>query len=186
MLKAKGISYLDVGCAGGPDDLMNGVSLMVGGDREAFDKAGDVLKAVSGKGTHGYVGTSGSGHMTKLVHNGIFYGIFPVYAEGIELLLKLKDEEKNFDTKEALRLLKSAPPISTGIMSAIDEAYSKGGFSDEVPQMKISEMVKWETERARRVGVSLGITNSILAGYASMSDASKKIYSSAKRILTGH
>lgn len=185
-LKAKEISFLDVGCAGGPDDVLNGVALMVGGDRKAFEAVKDVLKAVCGNGAYGYVGGSGAGHMTKLVHNGIFYGIFPVYAEGIELLLRLKDESKGYDIGEALRLLKACPPINAGIMKAISEAYEKGALSGEAAPMKVSEMVRWETEKARKVNVGLTITNAILAGYSSMSDASRRIYSSAKKILTGH
>lgn len=187
-LKEAGISYLDVGCAGGPEDILEGVALMVGGDKSAFEKADDVFKTVSGNGTYGYVGSRGSGHMAKLVHNGIFYGIFPVYAEGVDLLLSMKEKnpEMNFDSKEALRLFGQCPPITTGIMKAISNAVEGQKLPDDAPVVKISEMVKWETENAERIGVRMSITNAILAGYASMSEGSRKIYAGAKRLLTGH
>lgn len=184
-LKSRGISYLDVGCAGGPGDLLEGVSLMVGGDRPAFESAREVFRVVSGSGTYGYVGESGSGQMTKLIHNGIFYGIFPVYAEGIELLQKAS-EQKDFDMPEALRLLSASPPITTGIMQAISSAMNDGKLPNPAPEIKISSMVNWEAEHAKQMGVSLSITRAILAGYATMSDKSKKIYAAAKEILTGH
>ncbi|MDE1871329.1 MAG: NAD(P)-binding domain-containing protein [Candidatus Micrarchaeota archaeon] len=187
-LKKFGISYLDVGCAGGPGDLLDGVALMVGGDNDAYERAEDVLKAVSGKGTYGYVGASGSGHMAKLVHNGIFYGIFPVYSEGVDLMLAMKGKqpEMNFDIKEALRLLGSCPPITTGIMKAIYSAVEEHKLPEDAPVVKISEMVSWEVEKAGKMGVRLSITKAILEGYSSMSEGSRRIYAGAKRILTGH
>ncbi len=185
---AKGISYLDVGCAGGPEDLLDGVALMVGGDKDAFSRVEPILKTISGSGTYGYVGARGSGHMAKLVHNGIFYGIFPVYAEGISLMLATKEHEPsmNFDTKEALRLFSSCPPITTGIMKAISSAINENKLPADAPSMKISEMVKWEAENAEKLGTNLSITKAILSGYSSMSENSRKIYAGAKRILTGH
>ena len=186
-LKHNGIFYLDVGCAGGPADLLKGVALMVGGDRAAFERAEDVFRIVSGNGTYGYVGESGSGHMAKMIHNGIFYGIFPVYAEGVELLLSMKDKEhRNFDTKEALRLLKSSPPITVDIMEAMSNAINAGQLPNDAPEIKVSDIIKWEGKKAEELGVSFDITNAVLAGYASMSEKSRKIYGAAKKIITGH
>ena len=187
LLSKKGISYLDVGCAGGPDDLLNGVSLMVGGDRAAFDNAKDIFGIVCGSGTYGYLGPSGSGQMAKLVHNTIFYGIFPVYSEGIELLLGMKKENPGLDTDEALRLLSKSPPITTGIMEAISATIRSGNLPDgPAPTIGVSTMVESGAAKAGELGVSLSITRNILAGYSAMSEASRKIYGAAKKKLTGH
>jgi 6-phosphogluconate dehydrogenase len=187
VLKQKGISYLDVGCAGGPDDLLNGVALMVGGDKVAFESAKDVFATVCGSGTYGYLGSSGSGHMAKLVHNTIFYGIFPVYSEGIEFLLKMKTENPSLDVDEALRLLAKSPPITTGIMDSISTTIKNGNLpAGEAPRMSISSIVESGAKRAGELGVSLSVTRAILAGYSTMSEASRKIYGAAKRKLTGH
>ncbi|MGI0100250.1 MAG: NAD(P)-binding domain-containing protein, partial [Candidatus Micrarchaeaceae archaeon] len=187
-MKSKGIYYLDVGCAGGPEDLTRGVALMVGGDESAFRKVEGILRAVSGNGTYGYVGGSGCGHKTKLVHNGIFYGIMPVYSEGIGLLMKLDESgpQSNMDMGEALRLLAASPPITTDIMDAIARVHREGSIPNDAPAAKISDMVKWESEKAAELGADLGITNAILRGYPSMSGKSRIIYYSAKRIITGH
>ena len=188
VLKEKGIFYLDVGCAGGPQDLLKGVALMVGGDKGAFEKTKDIFRAVSGNGTYGYVGRSGSGHITKLVHNLTFYGIFPIYAESIELLLSMKEKEpdKELNANEALRLLASSPPITTDIMNAIASTYSNGTMQGDAPQLKISGMVKQGMDTASNLGVSLDATNAVLNVYKSMSEKSRIIYSSAKKIITGH
>jgi 6-phosphogluconate dehydrogenase len=187
LLKKKGISYLDVGCAGGPDDLLKGVSLMVGGDRAAFDETNDIFTIVCGSGTYGYLGPTGSGQMAKLVHNTIFYGIFPVYSEGIELLLRMKKENPGLDTDEALRLLSKSPPITTGIMEAIAATVKAGSLPDgPAPTIGVSTMVESGTAKAQELGVTLNITRNILAGYSAMSETTRKIYGAAKKKLTGH
>lgn len=183
-LKGRGICYLDVGCAGGPEDLLNGVALMVGGDKIAFENANDVFRSVAGNGTYGYIGKSGSGHMTKLVHNGIFYGIFPIYAEGVELLQKMRGKE--FDMDEALRLLRASPPINNGIMTAIKNSMNDKEAQKDAPQIKVSDMINWEAGQAEKFGVSFSITRAVLSGYSSMSEGSRRIYAAAKRIITGH
>ncbi len=188
-LNEKGIFYLDVGCAGGPGDLLKkGVSLMIGGDKVAFERARDVFSVVAGKGEYGYLGNRGAGHMTKMPHNDIFYSIFPAYAEAIELLVSMKEKEPDmhFDMKEALRLLKSAPPITTDIMEAIAETYEDKLPDGDVPEIKIADMVKHAQKRAEELGVSFSITNSILKGYPTMSKRSRKTEADAKKKITGH
>ena len=187
-LKQKEISYLDVGCAGGPSDLLKGVSLMVGGDREAFERTEDIFRTVCGDGTYGYVGGSGTGHITKLAHNMVFYGIFPVMSEGAEFLQAMarEDPKRSLDMAEALRLLAASPPINSGIPTSISQAFKEGLPNDPPPQMAVSDMVKWGADRAAKLGIRMGITNMVLAGYNSMSSESRRIYSAAKKILTGH
>lgn len=186
-LKKRSISYLDVGCAGGPEDLLDGVSLMVGGDRAAFEKVKEVFRVVAGNGVYGYVGASGTGQMTKLVHNGIFYGIFPVYVEGVELLMKANEEAGGkLDVKEALRLLASSPPITKDIMNAILDVVREGSMPSAAPHMKVSEVIMWETEVANRLGVGFDATRAVLDRYGSISEESRRLYSAAKKKVTGH
>ena len=185
LMKTKGLFYLDVGCAGGPSDLKNGVALMVGGDKIAFEMAKDVFATVSGNGTYGYVGPSGAGHATKLVHNIVFYSIFPAYAEGVALLNSLKNESE-IDMNEALRLLSKSPPITVGIMDAIVELFKNNKLPENAPEIKISEMVKSGSKKAELLGFKMGVTNAILSAYNSMPDMAKRIYIGAKKIITGH
>lgn len=181
-MKGKGASYLDVGCAGGPDDVLSGVALMVGGDREAYERSKDIFKAVSGTGTYGYVGATGAGQKVKLIHNIIFYGIFPVYAEGVAMLPKLG----GVDVTEALRLLKESPPINGSIMAAIEAAFRKGEVPEDAPAIKVSDIVKWGQEKAERLGAELPVTGEILRRYDRISGDSRNIYSGAKKRITGH
>ena len=87
MLGEKGIGYVDAGVSGGVWGLQNGYALMVGGAAEDVAKvqpALDTLKPSEGGFVH--AGKVGAGHFSKMVHNGIEYGIMQAYGEGYELL----------------------------------------------------------------------------------------------------
>jgi 6-phosphogluconate dehydrogenase len=98
LLKAKGIGYLDCGVSGGIWGLENGYGLMVGGTAANVKKAMPIFDALRPEGPRdeGFVhaGKVGAGHYTKMVHNGIEYGLMHAYAEGYELLEK-KDIVEN-------------------------------------------------------------------------------------------
>jgi 6-phosphogluconate dehydrogenase len=85
-LAERGISFLDIGTSGGIWGLKEGFCLMAGGPRDAFDAVEPVLAALAPEGGYAHVGPSGAGHFTKMVHNGIEYGMLQSYAEGFELL----------------------------------------------------------------------------------------------------
>ena len=91
-LKAKGIGYVDCGVSGGIWGLKNGYGLMVGGEKRWVSKAMPIFDALRPEGPRdeGFVhaGDVGAGHYTKMVHNGIEYGLMAAYAEGYELLEK--------------------------------------------------------------------------------------------------
>lgn len=187
ILKQNSIKYLDVGCAGGPEDLKNGVALMIGGDKTAFIIAEEVFKVVCGKGTYGYVGNSGAGHATKLVHNIIFYSIFPAYAEGIAILDGVaKSKAPIIDMERAIELLSKSPPITVDIMTAMLEVVKKKELPVDIQEIKISEIVRRGVVKAQELGVKVGVTNAIIKNYGEMPHFANRIYIAAKRIITGH
>ena len=88
-----GIDFLDSGTSGGIWGLTNGYCLTVGGNKTAYDRNQSIFKSLAPPESDGnlYVGSSGSGHYVKMIHNGIEYGIMQAYAEGFELLSAKKD-----------------------------------------------------------------------------------------------
>jgi 6-phosphogluconate dehydrogenase len=104
-LKGAGIHYLDVGTSGGVLGFEQGYCLMVGGDADAValiepalatlapggrlpPGGGSARAASPAAAALGYLhcGPSGAGHLVKMVHNGIEYGVMAAYAEGLNLL----------------------------------------------------------------------------------------------------
>ncbi len=88
LLSESGIDYLDCGTSGGVWGLDNGYCLTIGGTREVYERNLPIFKTLAPPENNGglYVGPSGSGHYTKMIHNGIEYGMMQAYAEGFELL----------------------------------------------------------------------------------------------------
>ncbi|AZI56796.1 decarboxylating 6-phosphogluconate dehydrogenase [Nakamurella antarctica] len=87
-LVEQGIKYVDAGVSGGVWGLTEGYALMVGGDDDAVAMAQPIFDSLKPAGAGGFVhaGPVGAGHFTKMVHNGIEYGMMQAYAEGYELL----------------------------------------------------------------------------------------------------
>ncbi len=85
-LRERGVAYVDAGVSGGVWGLRNGYCLMVGGDQEAVDRLEPVFTALAPPEGYAHVGPSGAGHYTKMIHNGIEYGMLQSYAEGFALL----------------------------------------------------------------------------------------------------
>ena len=87
-LAAKGIGFLDCGVSGGIWGLKNGYALMVGGPAEDVARVQPIFDALKPEGAGGFVhaGEVGAGHFSKMVHNGIEYGMMQSFAEGWELL----------------------------------------------------------------------------------------------------
>jgi 6-phosphogluconate dehydrogenase len=86
-LAGKGLGFVDCGTSGGVWGLTEGYCLMVGGTDEHVATCQPLFDTLAPEGG-GFVhaGKVGTGHFTKMVHNGIEYGIMQSYAEGYELL----------------------------------------------------------------------------------------------------
>ena len=85
---AKGFNFVDAGTSGGIWGLKGGYSLMIGGDKEPVERLTPIFETLApakDKGW-GHVGPSGAGHFTKMIHNGIEYGLMEAYAEGFAIL----------------------------------------------------------------------------------------------------
>ncbi len=89
-LAKSGIEFLDAGTSGGVWGLVNGYSLMVGGDRHTYDRVEPLIASLAPGPDRGFglVGPAGAGHFTKMIHNGIEYGMMQALAEGFEILAK--------------------------------------------------------------------------------------------------
>jgi len=98
-----GIAYLDCGTSGGVYGLERGYCLMVGGSNTAVSCCAPIFRALApGIGAasrtdalsyetsaeHGWLhcGPAGAGHFTKMVHNGIEYGMMQALAEGLNII----------------------------------------------------------------------------------------------------
>ena len=90
LLDQRGIGFVDCGVSGGIWGKENGYGLMAGGSDEHIERAMPIFDALRPDGPRdegfAHAGPVGAGHFTKMVHNGIEYGLMQAYAEGYELL----------------------------------------------------------------------------------------------------
>ncbi len=95
MLAERGIGYLDAGISGGVWGREYGYGTMVGGSPEDVERVMPIFDALRPEGPReeGFVhaGPVGAGHFTKMVHNGIEYGLMQAYAEGYEIIASRSD-----------------------------------------------------------------------------------------------
>lgn len=85
-LKSKNIHFIDAGVSGGEKGALNGPSIMPSGDKAAYAMVQPYLEAISAKDKddlpcYTYIGSEGSGHFIKMVHNGIEYVEMQLLAE---------------------------------------------------------------------------------------------------------
>ncbi len=85
-LADKGLRFCDAGTSGGIWGLELGYCIMIGGAPESIAQLKPALDALAPPGAWRHVGPVGAGHFSKMVHNGIEYGMMQAYGEGFELL----------------------------------------------------------------------------------------------------
>jgi 6-phosphogluconate dehydrogenase len=92
-VQKSGVHFVDVGTSGGIWGLKEGYCLMIGGDAAVVQRIQPLFESLAPAQDRGWahVGPVGAGHFTKMVHNGIEYGLMQSYSEGFALLEKNKD-----------------------------------------------------------------------------------------------
>ncbi len=97
-LKNLGLNFFGLGISGGIEGARKGLSIMVGGSKEAYEEIKDIIEKISAKyesqPCYAYFGEGGAGHFVKIVHNGIEYALIESIAEIFFLLSKFFDYEK--------------------------------------------------------------------------------------------
>jgi 6-phosphogluconate dehydrogenase len=93
-LKGSGILYVGAGVSGGEEGALRGPSIMPGGDPEAWPLVKPVLQAIAARAEDGspcceWIGSGGSGHFVKMVHNGIEYADMQMICEAYFLMARL-------------------------------------------------------------------------------------------------
>ncbi|WP_055525485.1 phosphogluconate dehydrogenase (NAD(+)-dependent, decarboxylating) [Streptomyces graminilatus] len=188
-LGAKGIGFVDAGVSGGVWGLQNGYALMVGGDKEHVERLHPIFEALKPEGPYGYVhaGKVGSGHFSKMVHNGIEYAMMQAYAEGWELLEKV---DSVTDVREVFRSWQEGTVIRSWLLdlavNALDEdehLERLRGFAQD------SGEGRWTVEAAVDNSVPLpAITASLFARFASRQDDSPqmKMIAALRNQFGGH
>jgi 6-phosphogluconate dehydrogenase len=185
-LSEVGVQLLDCGTCGGVSTVGSGLSLAIGGKKEAFDFCQPIFQAISKNGGFVYAGISGNGHFVKLVHNGIEYGMLQAIAEGMELLMKHND----INVSEVAKAWNTGSLIEGKLMEFTQKALEKDPTLNSVKAVAHhSTEGKWPAETALELGVPAPVmTLSLLMRYRSQQDDSfaTRFVSALRGAFGGH
>jgi 6-phosphogluconate dehydrogenase len=129
MLRERGLRFLDAGTSGGVWGLQVGYCLMVGGDSGAYEHVEPALKTLAPENGYAYLGEAGAGHFTKMIHNGIEYGMMQAYAEGFEILEKA---QYDFDLRAISSLWNQGSVVRSWLLELAESAFERDGHLDSI------------------------------------------------------
>jgi 6-phosphogluconate dehydrogenase len=148
-VRQQGFEYLDVGTSGGIWGLKEGYSLMIGGSSGAVERLRPVFETLAPARDRGWahMGSSGAGHFTKMVHNGIEYGMMQSFAEGFALLEKKK--EFGFDLARIAETWRYGSVVRSWLLDLTAEALRENPTLHGIgPQVADSGEGRWMVAEA--------------------------------------
>ncbi|MBN4069020.1 decarboxylating 6-phosphogluconate dehydrogenase [Beggiatoa alba] len=163
MLAEHGIGFMDAGTSGGIWGLKNGYCLMVGGEDWVADIMQPALQTLAPADDRGWshVGPVGAGHFTKMVHNGIEYGMMQAYAEGLAIL-KAR-QAYDLDLAAITELWRHSSVVQSWLLDLTAEA-----LASEPDLNKVSDVVtdsgegRWTAIEAIEQGVAAPVITAAL------------------------
>jgi len=190
-LDAHGIGYIDCGVSGGVWGLDNGYGLMAGGDPEHIELAMPIFDALRPEGPReegfAHAGPVGAGHYSKMVHNGIEYGLMQAYAEGYELLTA---EELVTDVPAVLQAWSRGTVVRSWLLDLLVKALKEDPALTEISGWTAdSGEGRWTVLEAIDHAVPLPVISAALfARFASRQDDSPamKAVSALRNQFGGH
>jgi 6-phosphogluconate dehydrogenase len=185
--KRKGVSLIDAGTSGGVWGLQEGYCLMVGGDDAQVRHCESIFITLAPPNGYAHVGPAGAGHFSKMVHNGIEYGLLQAYGEGFEIL---KSSQYNYDLGQLAELWTHASVVRSWLLELLVLAFKEDpGLKDIRGYVDDTGEGRWTVEAAMDENVPAPvITLSLLARMASRQDESfsAKVVAALRNQFGGH
>lgn len=161
---AQKIDYVDSGTSGGIWGLAEGYSLMIGGDEAVVARLRPIFETLAPAPDRGWgrVGPVGAGHYTKMIHNGIEYGLMQAYAEGFSIL-QHKAEFK-LDLHQIAEIWRYGSVVRSWLLDLTANALEKNpALQGIAPFVADSGEGRWTVAEAIELGVpAVVITASLL------------------------
>ena len=163
-LAKKGIYYLGVGISGGAYGARTGPSIMPGGEKKAYKQVSKLFTAVAakykGEACVAHLGQKSSGHYTKMVHNGIEYGLMQLISEAYGLMKNLggatnEQQHELFSKWNAGRLQSYLIEITAAILVKSDPEGSGALLDQILDKAQQKGTGKWTSQNAMDLGIAV-------------------------------
>jgi 6-phosphogluconate dehydrogenase len=184
------IDYVDCGTSGGVWGLTEGYSMMIGGDAAAVDRLRPIFETLAPAQDKGWgrVGPVGSGHFTKMIHNGIEYGLMQAYAEGFSILQHKR--EFGLDLHQIAEIWRYGSVVRSWLLDLTADALGKNpNMTGIAPYVVDSGEGRWTVDAALELEVPAPIiTQSLIERLRSRDSESfsDKLLSSMRNEFGGH
>jgi 6-phosphogluconate dehydrogenase len=188
--EALGLHFLDAGVSGGIHGLANGYCLMVGGSKAAFAHIKPYIQSLAKDDSTGWLhtGPAGSGHYTKMVHNGIEYGMMAALAEGLTLMQAKK--EFDFDLAEVTELWRHGSVVRSWLLDLTATALRSDQKLDSIaPLVPDSGEGRWTAVESVDLGVPTPVmTSALMSRFSSQgkADYTSKLLAKMRQGFGGH
>lgn len=173
-LAEQGLEFVDVGTSGGIWGLEGGYCLMAGGSSDALQRLEPLLKVLAPAADRGWahVGPVGAGHFTKMIHNGIEYGMMQALAEGLALLRGR--EEMAIDVAQVSELWRHGSVVRSWLLDLTAESLQQDQSLTEIaPRVADSGEGRWTAIEAIDQGLAAPVmTLALQMRFASQDDDS--------------
>jgi 6-phosphogluconate dehydrogenase len=184
------LHYMDAGVSGGVHGLANGYCLMVGGSQTALKQVQPYLEALAQSQTVGWLhaGPAGAGHYTKMVHNGIEYGMMAALAEGLSLLKGKK--EFDIDLADVTELWRHGSVVRSWLLDLTAEVLQSDQSLDSIrAHVPDSGEGRWTVNESIEQGVPTPVmTMALMSRFASQGsdDYASKLLAKMRQGFGGH
>jgi 6-phosphogluconate dehydrogenase len=154
-LKKSGINFIDLGTSGGPEGALRGACFMAGGEAHVMNTVKPILDQLSIPGGFVHAGPPGAGHFTKLVHNGIEFGMMQAIGEGLDLL---ENYEADLDIESILQTWRRGTVIRSWLIELLAEAYKNLDELEKIPgYVEDTGEVNWLIEDAAKMQIPIPV-----------------------------
>ena len=168
-LLERGIHLVDLGTSGGVEGARHGACFMAGGEGDPVALLEPILTALAVPGGYVHAGAPGAGHFTKLVHNGIEFGMLQAIGEGLDLLER---HPGGLAVPDVLRCWRHGSVIRSWLVDLLEEAYrTEHGLERIPPYVEDTGEVDWLVADALHLEVPIPvISQSVMQLFASRDD----------------
>lgn len=150
-----GIQLIDLGTSGGVEGALHGACFMAGGEREAVERIEPMLMELAVEGGYVHAGPPGAGHFTKLVHNGIEFGMLQAIGEGVTLLERYRDD---LEVADVLSCWRNGSVIRSWLVDLMEASYRENRGLAQVPSfVDDTGEVNWLVGDALRMEVPVPV-----------------------------
>jgi 6-phosphogluconate dehydrogenase len=191
-LESTRLRFIGMGVSGGEEGALNGPSLMPGGTEAAYKEIEPIVTKIAAQVDDGpcvtYIGSGGSGHYVKMVHNGIEYGDMQLIAEAYDLLKNAAGLDHN-QLHEVFAEWNTTDELNSFLIEITADIFTKIDSDTGLPLVDLildaagqKGTGRWTVMSALELGVSIptiiaAVNSRIISSYKQERVAASKVLS---------